>query len=44
MNRFYHDLEIEVLLLQEEDIVRTSPNQFDDVKDDPFHPGDSTFG
>lgn len=44
MNKLYHDLEMEVLLFQEEDIIRTSPNEFDDVENDPFNPGDSTFG
>ncbi len=38
MKELYQDLKIEVLLFLEEDIVRTSPNGFDDVTDDIFKP------
>lgn len=41
MNKLYKDLEIEILLILEKDIVRTSPNGFDDVVEDPFAPNDS---
>lgn len=41
MNKLYQDLEMEILLIFEEDIVRTSPNGFDDVEDDPFKPNSS---
>ena len=44
MNKLYQNLEMEILLFLEEDIVRTSPNGFDDVKEDPFNPGDTNFG
>ena len=41
----YQDLEIKILLLQQEDIVTTSPNGFDDVSDDPFEQdGGDYFG
>ena len=39
MNKLYYDLEIKVLFLAEEDVIRTSPNQFDDVLEDIFKPG-----
>ena len=38
MNKVYHELEIEFLLLRKEDIITTSPNQFDDAEDDIFAP------
>ena len=45
MNKLYYDLEIEILFLAKEDVIRTSPNQFDDAMDDIFEPqSGSTFG
>ena len=46
MRKFYQELEIEILWVLQEDIITTSPNQnqFDDLKDDPFNPGDQYFG
>ena len=46
MNKLYQDLEIEILLVLQEDIITTSPNQnkFDDFEDDPFNPGGEYFG
>lgn len=45
MNKLYQDLEIEILLFLKEDIITTSPNenQYDDVGEDPFNPGDRDF-
>ena len=47
MNKLYYDLEIKILFLAKEDVIRTSPNQFDDVQEDIFTPrseGNITFG
>ena len=38
MNKTYYQLEIEIRLLQQEDILTSSPNQFDDADDDIFAP------
>ncbi len=40
MDKLYHDLEIEILLLSEDDVIRTSFDGYEDVKDDPFAPKD----
>lgn len=40
MNKWYYDLEIEVLFLAKEDVIRTSFDGFEDVEDDIFIPGD----
>lgn len=42
MKKLYQDVEMEILLILEEDIVRTSPNGFDDVEEDPFAPNNSS--
>lgn len=40
MKAKYQELELGILLFQEEDIVRTSPNDLDDAVNDPFKPGE----
>lgn len=43
MNKLYYDLEIKVLFLSEEDVIRMSPNQFDDATEDIFKPEDNNI-
>lgn len=43
MNKLYYDLEIEVLFLAKEDVIRTSFDGFEDAEDDIFAPGDSSW-
>lgn len=43
MNRVYTDLEIEVLMISQEDVIRTSFDGYEDAKDDPFAPKDESI-
>lgn len=43
MDKLYNDLEIEILMISEEDIVRTSFDGYEDAKDDPFAPEDESI-
>ena len=40
MDKLYNDLEIEILMISEEDVIRTSFDGYEDAKEDIFNPGD----
>ena len=42
MKKEYYTPSMTLVVLSQEDIVRTSPNGFDDVEDDPFKPNSSS--
>ena len=43
MDKLYNDLEIEILMISEEDVIRTSFDGYEDAKDDPFAPKENTW-
>ena len=43
MNKLYNGLEIELLIMLEEDVIRTSFDGYEDAEGDIFYPGESSF-
>ena len=42
MDKLYNDLEIKILIIPQEDVIRTSFDGYEDVKNDPFAPEDES--
>ena len=43
MDKLYNDLEIEILMISEEDVIRTSFDGYEDAEKDPFTPKENTW-